>query len=123
MSLVGLNTWSKSAPLDLSKAKYLEKVAFQFGNPSVLWIVAALQTVKSEDLQQITIQSQDMGSHRMPGVKKEFLPGWEDLDHLLVQFWTLHSIHPKLVDGSERLKGLTPMLFPELTRRGLLDIV
>ena len=81
-----------------------------------------LQTVKSKNLRQITI-SQDAGLHDAASVGEELFPEWQDLDHLLVQFWTSHSIRPKLVDGKKHLKDLTPTLFPELTRRGLLDIV
>ena len=82
----------------------------------------ALQTVKSKNLQQITVQSQEVG-HGMPNVEEKFLQEWQDLDRLLVQFWTSHSIRPKLVDSSERLKNRTLTLFPELTKRGLLDVV
>ena len=113
---------SASALLDLSRATNLKKVVFQFGRPSVLWAVMALQTIKSKNLQHITIH-QDTGPYRSPGVEEGLLPEWRDLDHLLVQFWTSHSIRPKLVDGMTHLRDLTPTLFLELTRRGLLDIV
>ena len=123
MSYTDLGASSISASLDLSKATNLKKVVFNIGRSSVTWIVTALKTIKSMDLQWITLQSQDVGPYRMSRTEKEFLPAeWRDLDHLLVQFWTSHSIRPKFVDASEYFKGLIPTLFPELTRRGLLDI-
>ena len=119
---LGLETSPKSAPLDLSTAANLKKVAFRVGKPSVRWIAMVLQTVKSTDLQQITIH-QAPAHHGRAGVEEDLIPEWQDLDCLLVQFWTSHSIRPTLIDGMKHLKDLTLTLFPELTRRGLLDIV
>ena len=111
-----------SAPLDLSKATNLKKVVFRAGKPSVLWIVKALQTVKSKSLQNISIHHWEVEPYEIPGVTEEFWPEWQDLDRLLVQFWASHSIRPKLFDRTKCLIDLIPTLFPELTRRGLLDI-
>ena len=116
------DTSSASVLLDLSRATNLKKIVFRFGRPSVLWVVMALQTVKSKNLQHITIH-QVTGSYRSLGVEEGLLPEWQDLDRLLVQFWISHSIRPKLVDSMTHLRGLTPTLFPESTRRGLIDIV
>ena len=98
----------------------------------------ALQTVQSKNLQWITISPcatiTDLPRIRnhppltianMVGetVRQER----QDLDRLLVQFWTSHSIHPRITYeagsvGSE-LGALLPSLLPELTRRGLVDFV
>ena len=52
---------------------------------------------------------------------------WEDLDRLLVQFWTACSIRPKFMyvaeEGEDDLRDLAPSLLPELTRRGAVDLV
>ena len=83
----------------------------------------ALQTAKSKNLQQIAIHQDIRWLLKMPGVEEEPLSEWQDLDHLLVQFWTSHSIRPQLFDSANHLEGFIQTLFPELTRRSLLDVV
>jgi hypothetical protein len=84
----------------------------------------ALQTVKSKNLQQITIHSHAVFANP---IEETVHREWQDLDRLLVQFWTAHSLHPKVMYGSERggndLRDLAPSLFPELMRRGIVDLV
>ena len=47
-----------------------------------------------------------------------------ELDRLLVQFWVTHSIRPRVVNAAGKgLRGYGPSLLPELTRRGLVDLV
>ena len=52
---------------------------------------------------------------------------WEDLDRLLAQFSTPHSIRTrvmyKLADEGAVMKDRVPSLLPELSRRGLVDLV
>ena len=52
---------------------------------------------------------------------------WQDLDHLLVQFRTSRSILVGIVCDvevrEEDLRDYIPGLLPELTRRGLVDVV
>jgi len=83
-----------------------------------------LQTVKSMNLQSITI-------HLTTGVlqmlRKVADREWNDVDQLLVQFWTSHSIRPQVVYVTgirgEDMRDYAPSLLPQLTRRGLVDLV
>ena len=83
-----------------------------------------LQTVKSENLQSITI-SPDRNVPTTIGEADR--KGWNDLDMLLVQFWNTHSIRPRVMypagRENEYTRDCVPSLLPELTRRGLVDMV
>ena len=81
---------------DLSKATKLKHLKFMRRRTrSILqWITMTLQTVKSENLQSITIYPQDPGPET---VEEEAYQEWQDLDRLLVQFWTSPSIRPRVV--------------------------
>ena len=88
----------------------------------------ALQTVKSKKLQQITIQLRTLTLRKMFVGVDEW--EWQDLDHLLVRFWTSHSIRPLVMydpdeEGEDLRDKIDRMLslLPELTKRGLVDIV
>ena len=108
--------------LDFSKLTRLEVIRMR--GPSVLWIITTLQTAKSTNLRQITI---------LPPFKigawaeERFHQDWKDLDLLLLQFWTSHSIRPEIeYVGKEagcELGELVPRLLPELTSRGIVDLV
>jgi len=109
---------------DLSKATKLKYLKFMRAKASVQWITMALETVKSKHLQHIIIHQ----STFLPEVIQEVVcQEWRDLDRLLVKFWASHSIRPKVTytTGKERedLKDHLPRLLPELTRRGLVDLV
>ena len=110
--------------LDLSKATKLNHLMFRQVGLSIQWITMTLQTVKSKGIQDITIC--------MVGVPQELIGEaayreWWDLDQLLVKFGTSHSIRPQVAYtagvGGEDLNGSIPSLLPELTRRGLVDLV
>ena len=53
-----------------------------------------------------------------------------DLDRLLVEFWELRSIRPKITNGStprnDEKKGFmidcVGCLLPEITKRGIIDL-
>jgi len=91
---------------------------------TVQWITVALQTVESQNLQSITI-CPDRNVPEMVGeaTRRE----WRDLDRLLVRFWASHSIRPQVMYVAGRrgqdLGSNAPSLLPELTRRGLIDLV
>ena len=112
------------APLDLSKARKLKDLLFWFGGLDVQRITMTLQTAQSKHLQQITIYPR--GSFANP-VEETVRRGWQDLDRLLVQFWTSHSIRPKITydagKGQDDWGVSAPMFVPELTRRGIVDLV
>jgi hypothetical protein len=83
----------------------------------------ALKTVQSKNLQQITIHSRVTFANQIGETDHQ---AWQDLDRQLVQFWTSHSIHPKFTYEGMRVDGLrafAPSLLPELTGRGLVDLI
>ena len=96
---------------------------FWLRGSSVRWIVAALQTIESKKLQQITIYPLRINNVITETIFRE----WEDLDRLLVQFASLQSIRTRvlydLVDGRGDMRDRVLSLLPELTRRGLADPV
>ena len=106
-------------PLDLSHVAKLKDVEFRFVRPSVQWIIATLQTAKTKHLRRVTVFS----SIRLDKVQEVDRQGWQDLDHLLVQLWSSHSIVPKLkyTKAPERMgvREAAPNLFPELVNRGV----
>jgi len=109
---------------DLSKAIKLKHLKFLPATSTVQWITMALQTVKSKHLQHITIRQYTL----LQEVTQEVVyQEWQDLDHLLVKFWASHSIRPEFtyLEGKEGKdqRDYVQRLLPELTRRGLVDLV
>ena len=49
-----------------------------------------------------------------------YCPG---LDHLLIQFWESRSIRLKVIYTEEGVAGYIERLLPEITRRGIIDLV
>jgi hypothetical protein len=120
--LVDVDT-SGAPPLDLSKAAKLKELSFRFGWSDVQRITMTLQTAQSKHLQQITIYPR--GNFENP-VEETVRLGWQDLDRLLVQFWTSHSIRPKIMHETGKGQAawglFAERLLPELSRRGLVDL-
>lgn len=92
----------------------------------------ALQTTTPDhrELQKISIHLPSYSSSLDVDVFKQSATyeQWPDLDRLLVQLWESRSIRPKVIRtawGVQRLdrRGLTECLLPELTRRGVVDLV
>ena len=114
--------------LDISKAKKLKHLTFSRSRSSrstVQWITMTLQTVDSKNLQSITIKPHDRPPET---IEEDVYQEWQDLDRVLVQFWTSRSIRPRVVYmprlGEGKDLGVdVPILLPELTRRGLVDLV
>ena len=110
---------------DLSKATKLRDLMFLGRRSNIHWIIAALQTVKSKDLQQITIRLHTATLRN--STEETDLQEWQALDRLLVQIWTSHSIRPRLMyapnSGGRDTRDRIPSLLPELTRRELIDLV
>jgi hypothetical protein len=109
--------------LDLSKATKLKAVVLQCASPNLQWAATTLQTIESENLQRITI---DMS--KLENLLKETVhQTWLDLDRLLLQFSESHSIRPEIIlsrgRGRTDFMNLMPILLPELTRRGIVDVV
>ena len=112
-----------SGTLDLSKATKLKDLHFWWRGLNVRWIIAALQTIESKKLERITVYPLLVKSEIEDVVHRD----WEDLDRLLAQFSTPHSIRArvmyKLADEGAVMKDRVPSLLPELSRRGLVDLV
>jgi len=112
-----------ASSFDLSAASKLKGLVFQCARPSVQWITYALETTKTKNLQQITIRPYGASLENPEEVHRE----WLDLDRLLVRFSTSRSIRPRAAyepDGlGLDLSDYASSLFPELTRRGLVDLV
>ena len=106
-----------------AKLKYLK---FLPRGSSIQWATEALQTVKSQSLRCISIYPLDSLPETVGEAVYQEL---RDLDRLLVQFWTSHSIRPRVVyvmwEDQKDLRDYAPSLslLPELTRRGLVDLV
>ena len=81
-----------------------------------------LQTVKSENLQSISVVYDGCPET----IEEEFHQEWQNLDRLLVQFWVTHSIRPRVTykvrKGGEDLKDDVSSWLPELTGRGIVDL-
>ena len=111
---------------DLSTATKLKDLAFVqpmlIAESSVQWITEILQTVKSKDVQHIRI-SIYIDDEISEAIRQE----WQDLDRLLVHFWTSYLVRPRVVyllrEGEKDMRDRAPSLLPELTRRGLIDLI
>ena len=94
----------------------------------------ALQTVTPlhRDLRQISIYLpyylltflDNVGDRRTVG--EAISSQWYDLDRFLVQIWKLHSIRPKVgyagsAEDVQNMEFYAEYLFPEMTRRGIVD--
>jgi hypothetical protein len=104
-------------PFDLSKATKLKDLGFKLYTPGAQWITKTILTAKN--LRQISIHLQvSFGG----AIAETLVQEWRDLDLLLVQLWTSHSIRPeiKFLYGGEDLRR---KFLPELTTKGLLDVI
>jgi len=109
------------ALFNLSTAKKLKHLVFRCARAQVQWITTTLQTVKSEDLQQITLwPGADVFVRKIGEPVRQ---QWQDLDHLLVQLWASHSIRLEILwMRREDVREYAPSLLPELIRSGLIDL-
>jgi hypothetical protein len=128
---------SGSASIDLSKARKLNDVAFLRGRSSAQWVVTALQTItpKHRNLQQITLYAPyapyNPTLNRADPTNVRYAFGetiyrqWLELDHLLAQLWESHSIRLKVLyhECPEVTSSCVDTLLPEVTRRGIVDLV
>ena len=108
----------------LSAATKLKELTFQCVRRGVGWITTALQTNQSKNLQRIAISLCETALDDMTDMATQ---EWMDLDHLLVQFWGSHSIRPRVAYVTDEegldMEDYSMVLLPELTRRGLIDLV
>jgi hypothetical protein len=136
--LLELRSADESKPwvIDLSKATKLKYPVFQCESLDSGWITRSLKTITPEhrDLQKISITIPSFLGHvtaeDCEGVERrieEADPGtrWSDLEHLLVTLWESHSVRVKVVypQTQTRTKDWAVYLFPELTKRGIIEVV
>ena len=93
-----------------------------------------LETITPEhrDLRQVSIYLPFKRIPRIGAAQFSFgadiYEKWLELDRLLVQFWELRSIRPKVVvteslqRGTQEMKDRIGCLFPEITLRGIIDL-
>jgi hypothetical protein len=116
------STARNSTPFDLSKLTKLKKVELGYCEPWVRWITTTLQTAESINLEEIVIHPVNA-----PIASESVYREWQDLDYLLLQFWISRSIRPKIrhkwKGGRYYLRDLAPRLLPELTSRGVVDLI
>lgn len=111
-------------PLDLSKAMKLKEAEFHWITLDVQRIITTLRTAKSNNLQKIDIW---LGVNFPATVTETLRREWQDLDRLLVELWTSRLIRP-MVEVMSMSEGydperFTPILLPELTARGAVEVI
>ena len=94
---------------------------FRCKRSKVDWVTTALHTVKSKDIQRISLDlSRNVFWQTLPNE-------WSHLDRLLVQFWALHSPSLKVMyestRGWEDPRNHVARVLPVLTSREIIDLV
>jgi len=111
--------------IDLSKAVKLRDVVFRCTGLHAEWITKTLNTVKSENLHSLSLKFPRSGIE--DPVWEVAHREWLDLDRLLVQFWDSHKLRSKVIYATEKgekdAKDEVAKFFPELTRRGIVDVL
>ena len=141
VNLLPFSVGSESDPIDLSKALQLEDVALQSINSSnVQWVSTTLQTVTADhrNLREVLLYAPCLHcgpastpDHANPADITHAIGGaayrqWLEFDRLLARLWESHSIHLKVLcykrqDGTDC--RCANILLPEVTRRGMADLV
>jgi len=124
--------------VDLSEVAKLQDVVFRLRSMVVTWVTATLQTISTKhwDLQHLSIHTPfrstliGVGSDIRQTFGEEIFGQWLELDHLLVQFLESRSIRPKVVcttlkqgDQNKNTRYCVGCLLPEVTKRGIIDLV
>jgi hypothetical protein len=118
--------------IDLSEVIKLKDVVFRLTLWRVECITATLKTItpKHRNLRQIMIDvshhSTLLGANPDVGgaVGAANHGQWLDLDRILVRFWESSSVRPVVVCTTERGIGdCIGFLLPEITRRGIIDLI
>jgi len=110
------------ALFDLSDATKLQHLTFSGTRTgsTVRWITTTLKTIKSKNIQSIVIKpTDDLLESVSEGIRQE----WHDLDRLLVQLCITHSIRPRVICEVRNEGKVGPGLLPELTKRGMVDLI
>lgn len=85
--------------LDLSNAARPKDLMFLDGAAGIQWVIVTLQTARLENLRQITIYSHELYADPT----EERVREWHNLDRLLLELWSSHSILPR-IRGSDSLQ-------------------
>ncbi|KAF9780816.1 hypothetical protein BJ322DRAFT_1112217 [Thelephora terrestris] len=111
--------------LDLSEAIKLKEMRFESVGLDVRWVITALRTAKSANLQNIMIKIGSSRSTLVKTIGETLHREWEDLDHLLDQLWTSRSIRPKVTYELRRaangLGELVQSFLPKLASKGVIN--
>ena len=113
-------------PFDLSMVTEVKGMEFRCHTIRIQWLTMSLRTVKPPNLRQITLTMDPFIVFFGP-VGEEIHQEWQDLDHLLVQLWTSHSVLPiirfETTGNGDHLLNLASGLLPELTSRGAVSVI
>lgn len=127
--------------IELSRTTKLKYITFRCESLSSGWMTMTLGTITSEhrNLHQISIHIPYALSHataqECTAIERQIEnmdPGtrWSDLDHRLVELWESRSVRGRVVyhrtqtrDGGRGSRDWATYLFPELTKRGIIDLV
>jgi len=125
-----------NTPLDFSNAYKLKEVVFRVETLSAVWMTLALETITSAHRNfhhisiHITEHIPSIANYASPRETfgETFYGQLMNLDRLLVQFWESRGIRPKVgYNVSRRGKGVMfeyiGCLFPEITKRGIAELV
>lgn len=112
--------------IDLSEATKLRDLTFRCARSrGIKSLTMALQTAGSENLRRITIHPYIITSDDL--IEEATLRDWWDLDLLLVQLWASRSVRTQFMYGPDRegkeARDYAPSLLPELTGRGVIDLL
>ena len=120
--------------IDLSKATNLRGVVIRLRNPDGTWAGLMFKTLTSEhkDLRWISIYMGFRGQVDIHQLQQrdqaEISRRWRDLDHTLVQLWESNKTATRIIyitagDGKTRAREYAEQLLPEITRRGIVELV
>ena len=114
--------------IDLSKATKLKEVAFATGiDPE--WVMWALKSITPHhhDLRYISLRATAV-LRDMDDMQETSRPEWLELDSVFVRLWESLSARPNAwyrlppSIGVDRAREIMGNLFPETTKRGILDL-
>jgi len=112
--------------IDLSQAANLRDVVFRCGRLRARWISETLHTIGPKNLQRLSLELSHC-SVIEDTTWETVHPEWLDLDSLLVPFWVSRSLRLKVINtpgkGEEGVRDRVAKFLPELTRRGIADLV
>ena len=133
--LVGEST---SAVVDLSKATRLRDMVFLCGRGGASCVAMTLRAVTSNhtNLRQITLYVPHTAygptlnlADLMDELGETEYGHWLELDRVLAQLWESHSIRPRVLhfapsgEKERESNSCVHALLPEITRRGIADLV